>query len=170
MYPGGRILAIALFYFQFKQDMPMLTDTRHRIRKWLPQIVALTALVLVTLTGCSKGPKLVNVQGVVNVDGQATQGINLLFFKQGQAVAGASGVSGAGGAITTTTNGEPGIELGKYDVVAIYPDPQFKAPPAGFGQSPPDPPDLFKGKYFKSKVPVDIDSAGAKVSIELSLK
>ncbi len=148
----------------------MLTEPRQRIRQWLPQVVAMTAFVLLPLTGCSKGPKLVNVQGVVNLDGQATQGINLLFFKQGQTVASASGVSGVGGAIATTTNGEPGIELGKYDVVATYPDPQFKAPPAGFGQSPPDPPDLFKGKYFKSKVAVDITSADAKVTIDLSLK
>ncbi len=144
--------------------------TATRIKQRLSQFIAFAIIGSITITGCSKGPKLVNVQGIVNVDGQATQGVNLLFFKQGQTVASASGISGAGGAIATTTNGEPGIELGKYDVVAIYPDPQFKAPPAGFGQSPPDPPDLFKGKYFKSKVAVDISSADAKLTIDLSLK
>jgi hypothetical protein len=143
-----------------------MPHARSRYSNWIGALVIAVSL----LVGCNKGPRLYDVQGVVNVDGQPTEGLSLLFFKQGQNVASASGRSGAGGAIGTITNGEKGIELGKYDVAVVYPDPQFKSPPAAFGQTPPDPPDLFKGKYFKSKVPVDISSADAKVTIDLSLK
>ncbi len=132
--------------------------------------LAVLVIAVSLLVGCNRGPKLYDIQGVVNVDGQPTEGLTLLFFKQGQSVASASGRTGAGGALGTITNGEKGIELGKYDVAVAYPDPQFKSPPANFGQTPPDPPDLFKGKYFKSKVAVDISSADAKVTIDLSLK
>lgn len=142
-----------------------------RTQKYQLRLVTLFfCSLMASLIGCSSGPKLYDVQGVVNVDGQPTEGINLLFFKQGNTSAVASGSSKSGGAIKTITNGEIGIELGKYDVVAIYPDPQYKAPASNFGQTPPDPPDLFKGKYFKNKVPVDISSANNKITIDLTMK
>jgi hypothetical protein len=140
-----------------------------RIKSMLlgPMLFAITPLAL--FTGCNKGPKLYDVQGVVMVDGTATEGVNLMFFRSGESVANASGRSGAGGAISTTSNGEKGMELGEYEVAAIYPDPNAKVAEAKFGQSPEDPPDLFKGKYFKQKVKVSV-TADAKLNIELSVK
>lgn len=140
---------------------------KHWIKSCLPLFATLG---LFLMAGCNDGPKLYNIEGVVNVDGTPTEGINLLFFRQGETIACASGQSKAGGALTVSSNGEDGIELGNYDIVAIYPDPKFKAPPATFGQSPPDAPDLFKSKYFKKKVSVNIASGSDKITIDLSLK
>lgn len=130
----------------------------------------LVALTLTVCIGCNRGPSLYNIEGTVNVDGTPTEGINLLFYKQGQTSASASGVSKAGGALSAVTNGEPGIEAGDYQVVAIYPDPSVKTEPtAGMGKPPIDPPDLFKGKYFKDKISVKI-TGKEKVTLDLKLK
>lgn len=148
-----------------------MTNSHKSLFSTLTRRATLVAIVVCsTLAGCNKGPRLYDVKGVVNVDGKPTEGISFLFFKKGEKVASASGKSGAGGTISTSTNGETGIELGQYDLTAIYHDPKYVAPPPQFGQTPPDPPDLFKGKYFSSKVSVDIASPDTPFTVDLTLK
>ena len=134
-------------------------------------LAAAGMLALVSgLSGCGGG--LYNVKGTVTVDGQPAGGVGLLFFSQETNELTATARSEPDGTFSAFTDVKPGIPAGKYRVAANWPDPNFKAPPAKFGASPPDPPDLLNGRYMlgKSDLTVEITSASSAPNIELSTK
>lgn len=132
----------------------------------------LLVLLLCPLSGCNSGPSLIEIKGKVNVDGKPTEGVGLLFFdRESQAIV-ASAKTGPGGEFTVMTNDKPGMPEGSYTVAASWPDPNFKAPPTSFGASPEPAPDLFKGKYIKTKsdIVLEVNSSTADPVFELKLK
>jgi hypothetical protein len=133
---------------------------------------AVAALVFVTAVACDRGPRLVKLDGSVQVDGKPTGGVTLLFFDQQSSMAVASARSEEDGSFTPTTEMKPGIPEGKYRVVASWPDPKFVAPKTSMGQSPPEPPDLLNGRYAlgKTDVLMDASAASPKAVVELKTK
>lgn len=135
-------------------------------------LVAAIALSFVSLTACNKGPRLVKVGGSVQVDGQPAGGVVLLFFDAESSVAVASARTDSDGSFTPTTEMNPGMPEGRYRVAATWPDPNFRAPAASMGATPPDPPDLLSGRYGlkNTDVMMDVSSSSPKVLIELKTK
>lgn len=135
-------------------------------------IMALSAIAVCPMVGCDRGPKLVDIKGKVNVDGQPTEGIGLLFFDRNSQEIVASSKSGPGGEFTVMTNDRQGMPEGSYVVSASWPDPKHKAPATSFGAEPAPAPDLFNGKYVKTKSDIflDVTSSTTDPVIELKLK
>jgi hypothetical protein len=132
----------------------------------------LLVMLLCPLIGCNSGPSLIEIKGKVNVDGNPTEGVGLLFFERESQAIVASAKTGPGGEFTVMTNDRPGMPEGSYIVAASWPDPNFKAPPTSFGASPEPAPDLFKGKYIKTKseIVLEVNSSTADPVFELKLK
>lgn len=123
----------------------------------------------VALTGC--GNNLVEVSGVVTVDGEPTPGVNLRFFPEGNSIEAlpSSTKSLEGGKFSLTTNAETGIPVGKYKLNADWPDPNFKPKKKGgldFGDPQP-PPDKLNGKYMNDSEIIDITGATTDLKIDL---
>jgi hypothetical protein len=137
------------------------------LAKQVPTVFVL--LTLVSLAACNGGPRLVNVKGTVQVDGEPVEGVGLLFFQHESSEIVASAKSEAGGSFKLFTNMNPGIPEGKYLVAASWPDPSFKPPKMSMGAAPPDAPDLLNGRYAKTKsdIIVDISSSTPELVIEL---
>jgi hypothetical protein len=140
----------------------------------LPRFLLVFTLVfsLVFVAACNRGPRLVKVDGSVQVDGQPTGGVTLIFFEHESSMAVASARSEENGSFSPSTDMNPGIPEGKYRVAATWPDPKFVAPKTSMGATPPDPPDLLGGRYTMSKsdVVVDVSSSSPKVVVELTTK
>jgi len=138
----------------------------------LRALVPLVVIAVCPMIGCDRGPKLVDINGKVNVDGQPTEGIGLLFFDRNSQEIVASAKTGPGGEFTVMTNDRQGMPEGSYVVSASWPDPKYKAPATSFGAEPAPAPDLFNGKYFKTKSDIflDVTSSTTDPVIELKLK
>lgn len=122
-----------------------------------------------SLSGC--GTNLVEVSGIVSVDGEPTSGVNLRFFPEGSSPEAlpSSTQSLEGGQFTLTTNADSGIPIGKYKWSAEWPDPNFKPKKSGamdFGDPQP-PPDKLKGKYINNSESIEITGATTDLKIEL---
>ncbi|MBX3423564.1 MAG: hypothetical protein KF752_18565 [Pirellulaceae bacterium] len=132
--------------------------------------------ILIACAGCGGGPKLHKVTGTVNVDGKPAGGVGLTMYKFGTNEFVSSAVSSSDGSFQPFSIWEneslPGIPAGKYSIAATYPDPKFKAPKTTMGATPPDPPDLFNGKYAlaSSNVTIEIESDASAPVVELSTK
>lgn len=112
-----------------------------------PWMIAVVALAIVG--GCSGKPSLVEVSGSVMADGRPTEGATIMFFPENSSARFVStGQVGPDGSYTLTTDLQPGIPLGKYQVTVIWPDPGQRAEGAKMFQGiAEEGPDLLKGKY-----------------------
>lgn len=135
-------------------------------------VLGMTLLVFTGMSGCDRGPRLVNLKGSVVVDGQPAEGVNLIFFHADSKQPVATGRSESGGSFQPVTDMHQGIPEGKYLVAATWPDPSFKAPKMSMGADAPEPQDLFKGRYVqtKSDIVIDVTSSTTESVIEFKLK
>ncbi|MFM2003496.1 MAG: hypothetical protein RI963_2922 [Planctomycetota bacterium] len=144
----------------------------------LPQTVtrtirSLALLVIGSIVGCGGGTSLTPAEGDVSVDGKAVEGVVLLFHPDSGNGPVTSAVSDAAGHFKFTTDAQPGIPSGKYQITAMWPEPL--PPNAKISMSgPPDQPDLLKGRYaarVNSKMTADIKSDTKTIpKIELTTK
>jgi hypothetical protein len=118
-------------------------------RSALVPVGLLSVLSCLAFSGCSKGPSLVQVKGTVNVDGQPTEGVRMLFHPtdtNNKIVS--SAVSKAGGEYTVVSDMKDGIPVGSYTVTATYPDPSHKVSESDRMQGLGEPgKDMLVGKY-----------------------
>jgi hypothetical protein len=110
-------------------------------------LVAILAFGFVS--GCSGERSLVEVGGSVMVDGKPADGATIMFFPESSSARYVStGQVGPDGKYSLTTELQPGIPLGKYQVTVIWPDPGQRAEGAKMFQGiAEEGPDLLKGKY-----------------------
>ncbi|MFN7732179.1 MAG: hypothetical protein ACK5OB_09755 [Pirellula sp.] len=106
-------------------------------------------LAFVFIGGCSSKRSLVEVGGSVMVDGKPADGATIMFFPENSTARFVStGQVGPDGNYSLTTELQPGIPLGKYQVTVIWPDPGKRAEGAKMFQGiAEEGPDLLKGKY-----------------------
>jgi hypothetical protein len=95
---------------------------------------AFCLLVLVIASGCSQGPKLIPVTGVIKVNSKPAEGALLYFHPAVSTESTASGIASADGTFELMTNGEKGLVAGSYKVTVIWPDPSKKPTQARFTQ------------------------------------
>ncbi len=127
------------------------------------------AMLIGVLGGCGGGSGLVQVKGVVKVDGKQTEGVQLTFHPADGKMP-SSAVSEAGGAFTVTTDLNPGIPPGSYTVVAIYPDPSVKPTESQRMQGLFEPgPDMFKGKYATKEKGIKVEVTKSTVDLPIDI-
>lgn len=118
----------------------------------LASTLILVAMFGLTLTGCKKANNLVQVEGVVNVDGKPQKGVLVIFVPEDDKLPSGSGVSNENGVYTLDSGSAAGLAPGSYKVVARWPDPNFVMPKTlSMSGDQPSPPDLFKGKYSSAQ-------------------
>lgn len=117
------------------------------------------ALVMIILSGCSKGPRLVPVTGKVTVGGKPAEGAIAMFHPDDAQLPTSSATATADGTLNPYTNSEPGLMEGHYKVTITYPDPTKKPTQAQIMMGTADVgPDLLKGKYgAKATTPLSAD-------------
>ena len=115
----------------------------------MKSLCSLFLIVALLSVGCGKsGPKLIPATGSVTVKGQPAGGVFILFHPSDIKQATASAVTEADGTFKLSSNGEPGILEGKYQVTLTWPDPSKKPTEAQIMMGTAEPgPDLLKGKY-----------------------
>jgi hypothetical protein len=110
------------------------------------------AVLLPILSGCSKGPRLIQVKGTVKIDGKGTSGVTMLFHPEDKANPYvSSALSEENGSFTIVTDTNPGIPAGKYKVTATYPDPAHKPSQSEIMQGLAEPGKDMLGGRFASK-------------------
>lgn len=130
------------------------------------------ALLVAGLCGCDSAPKLVQVKGVVKVDGTAKEGVQLTFYPNNGSLP-SSAVSSANGEFAVTTDLNPGIPEGQYTVSAVYPDPAHKVSEKDRMQGLGEPgPDLFRGRFATKEkgIAVEVTASTVDLPIDLQLK
>jgi hypothetical protein len=130
---------------------------------------SLFVLFLILMAACDRGPRLVKLEGTVQVDGQPANGVTMLFYGEESSTAVASAISGEDGSFTPTTEMRPGIPEGKYRVAASWPDPNFVAPKMPLKVEPPAPPDLLKDRYTFTNTDAVIEASFASPEVVLEL-
>lgn len=119
--------------------------------RWYQRGAAWLVVILTfgLLNGCSGKRSLVEVSGSVVVDSKPADGATIMFFPENTSARFVStGQVGPDGSYSLTTELQPGIPVGKYQVTVIWPDPGKRAEGAKMFQGiAEEGPDLLKGKY-----------------------
>lgn len=149
----------------------------HRFSLQSKYFTLLAVTLSLLLTGCPKAPSgLVQVTGMMLVDGKPAEGASLVFFPDGADDPSkiAAGVVDSSGKYKLVTNLQPGINPGKYKVTATWPElPKEGKAKFSMGNSN-DPPDLLKGRYsspMKTKLTAEVEATTKELPpIEVSAK
>jgi hypothetical protein len=108
--------------------------------------LSVASLLVAIATGCG-GTGLVEVTGMISVDGKPAEGAVLIFHPEGAGSV-ASGAADSNGKYKLVSSMTPGVAPGKYKVTATWPDPSKKPSDKEIMMGVVrDAPDLLKSKY-----------------------
>lgn len=133
--------------------------------------IAVTALCLIAISGCSRGPARGNVSGTVTLDGKPLPGVIVVFHPHEHEAPLARGTSTeTGGFVLAADDGGNGVVVGPYRVVVL--DPQALA--AGLGARPgqsSDTPSRVPPRYQswqQTSLEIEVMSESADVEVPLT--
>lgn len=137
--------------------------------------MALAIVGVLALAGCggAASEKLYPVTGRVTVDGKASEGVVLLFHREGAPGEVGTGTTDSSGAYKVVFKTNPGLPAGKFKVTASWPDPAKSKIPVSMGATP-DIPDLLRSRYAmrdRSDLSVEVGASTKELpTIELTTK
>lgn len=159
--------------FRYSSNIKLLFDrqTSFPVLQWIHTmsrslcVIALLSLSLLASIGCDSGPKLLQVQGKVIVDGTPAKGAVLLFHPDNGASV-STGQAKDDGTFTLVTDTNPGIPSGTYTVTLTWPDPSHviseRDKMTGLGEPGKD---LLNGRYVSKDRGIKVEVSPGTTSI-----